>query len=253
MARTFISPGQHAGQHVWGGTEGSATRIGVEVASFTILAIVALSLFNPSLGPLLTAVSVAVLAGLDALVIMALLGLFPRIRNWRRDRKSKTTLNKHPTLIPEMVRLVQRTHYALYENATGNLRNISETFPSPDKSLANEVERYGQAFQGLVEMSQTQGRWDRGRFTTLVRSVVAHYAIADSVLDRLQNLVAPAAVSVKSVAVWENFKETYNKLRTDWQRLSDEMNALLGSGVHVPGSPAHSLHPASVARDEPAE
>jgi hypothetical protein len=103
----------------------------------------------------------------------------------------------------------------------GTLFNLAGVFTEPDKSLANEVQRYRRAFEGLVQMSQSRGRWDRSRFATLVRSVVEHFGITQSVVDRLYTIVARAKVSEESVANWETFRERYNQLRTDWQRLSD--------------------------------
>src|SRR5438445_3006281 len=214
---------------MWSGSqEGTPTRIGIEVASVAILAIIAVLIFNPSLGPSITALVVVVLVALVVVRLLALLGLFPRIRSWLHDRRSQKRLNRHPTLVPEMVRLVQRTQYALYENSVGTLLNVSRTLTAPDESLPNEVLRYRRAFQGLLQLSQTRTPWDRSRCATLVRSVVEHFWIAQAVLDRLYTIVAHAKVSEDSVATWETFKERYNQLRNEWQRLSNEMLAVMG-------------------------
>src|SRR5438552_14549214 len=91
---------------MWSGSqEGTATRIGVEVAAVAILAIIAFAVFNPSLGPSVTALVVAVLVALEVVTILALLGLFPKIRSWLQNREWQRRLNRHPTLVPEMVRL----------------------------------------------------------------------------------------------------------------------------------------------------
>ena len=97
-------------------------------------------------------------------------------------------------------------------------------------------------------MSQTSTPWDRSRFATLVRSVVEHFGIAQSVLDRLYTIVAHAKVSEESVATWETFKERYNQLRNEWQRLSNEMLAVIGLDAGVPGEPARSLTPIAIDR-----
>src|SRR2546427_4923167 len=121
---------------MWSGSqEGTATRIGVEVAAVAILAIIAVVVFNPSLGPSVTALVVVVIVALEVITILALLGLFPRIRSRLQDRGSQRRLNRHPTLVPEMIRLVQRTQYALYENSAGSLLNVSRIFTAPDEGL----------------------------------------------------------------------------------------------------------------------
>src|SRR5438876_11637484 len=94
---------------VWSGSqEGTATRIGVEVAAVAILAIIAVLVFNPSLGPFVTAVVVLALVVLEVITIFALLVLFSKIRSWWRDRRDETKLNRHQILVPAMVQLVQR-------------------------------------------------------------------------------------------------------------------------------------------------
>src|SRR6266581_4500533 len=234
---------------MWSGSqEGTATRIGVEVAAVAILAIIAVVIFNPSLGPSVTALVVVVLVALDVITILALLGLFLGIRSWLHDRRSQWRLNRNPTLVPEMVRLVQRTGDILYGNGAGNLLNLTRVFTEPDENLPNEVRRYGRAFQGLSQLSQTRTPWDRSRFATLVRNVVEHFGIVQSVLDRLYTIVAHAKVSEESVAAWETFKERYNQLRNDWQRLSNEMLAVIGLDAGVPGEPARSLYPIGIDR-----
>jgi len=234
---------------MWSGSqEGTATRIGVEVAAVAILAIIAVLVFNPSLGPSVTAVVVVALVALEVTTILALLGLFTRIRSWLHDRRSERQLNRHPTLVPEMVRLVQRTRDTLYENRVGSLLNMARVLTETDGDLPNEVLRYERAFRGLLSMSQARGRWDRIRFATLMRSVVDHFGIVQSVLDRLYTIVAHAEVSEESVATWETFKERYNQLRNDWQRLSDEMLAVIGLSAEVPGEPARSLNPIGIDR-----
>ncbi len=201
-----------------------------------------------SLGPSVTAFVVVVIVALDVITILALLGLFPRIRSWLRDRRDQSRLNRNPMLVAEMVRLVQRTKDALYENRVGSLLNLARVFTEPDESLPNEVQRYRRAFEGLVGMSQVRGRWDRIRFSLIVRNVVEHFGIVQSVLDRLYNIVAHAKVSEESVAMWETFRERYNQLRNDWQHLSDEMLSVVGLSAEVPGEPARSLNPIGIDR-----
>src|SRR2546422_5717111 len=136
---------------VWSGSqEGTATRIGVEVAAVAILAIIAVVVFNPSLGPSVTALVVVVLVALDAVTILALLGLFPRIRSWLHDRSSQRRLNRHPTLVPEMIRLVQRTQYALYENAIGSLLNVSRTIYGAGRGPAQRGAKIPPGIRGAL-------------------------------------------------------------------------------------------------------
>src|SRR5207247_7542446 len=53
--RTFISRERHC-RNMWiGDRDATATRIGIEVAAVAILAIIAVVIFNPSLGPSVTA------------------------------------------------------------------------------------------------------------------------------------------------------------------------------------------------------
>jgi len=231
-----------------GDRDATATRIGIEVAAVAILAIIAVVIFNPSLGPSVTALVFVVLVALDVITILALLGLFPKIRSRLRDRRDQSRLNRNPMLVAEMVRLVQRTKDALYENRVGSLLSLARVFTQPDESLANEVQRYRRAFEGLVGISQVRGRWDRIRFALIVRNVVEHFGIIQSVLDRLYDTVAHAKVSEESVAMWETFRERYNQLRNDWQRLSDEMLSVVGLSAEVPGEPARSLSPIGIDR-----
>ena len=228
--------------------EGTATKIGIQVAAFAVLSVLAVLVFNPSLGPNVTAFVVTVIIALELLLILALLGAFPRIRTWLQDRRSRRILNRHPMLVPEMVRLVQRTQVALYENTAGSLLNVSRIFTGTDEPLPNEVLRYRRAFQGLLQMSQARTPWDTSRFSTLVRSVVEHFGIAQSVLDRLYPIVSHAQVSEESIATWETFKERYNQLRSEWQRLSNEMLAHVGLSAEIPGEPARSLTPIAIDR-----
>jgi hypothetical protein len=233
---------------VWSGGQDGTTRIGVEVAVGGVLAVVAFLVVNPSLGPSVTAFVVIVIVALDVITILALLGMFPRIRSWWQDRRARRRLNRDPILVPEMGRLVQRTRDALYENSVGSLLNMSRVFTQPEETLPNEVLRYERAFRGLLQMSQTRAPWDRSRFATLVRSVVEHFGIVQSVLDRLYTIVARAKVSEESVANWETFRERYNQLRSDWKRLSDQMLAVVGLDATVPGEPARSLTPVAIDR-----
>jgi len=235
--------------NVWSGSqEGTATRIGIELAAVAILAIIAVLVFNPTLGAAVTALVVIVIIALEVILILALLGLFPRIRSWWQERRSQRRLNRSPMLVEEMRRLVRRTKDTLYENRVGSLLNLARTFTESDESLPNELLRYGRAFEGLVSLSNITSRWDRIRFTVLVRSVADHFGILQSVLDRAYPIVARAQVSEVSVATWETFREHYNQLRSDWQRLSGEMLKVIGLDAEVPGEPARSLTPIAIDR-----
>jgi hypothetical protein len=66
-----------------------------------------------------------------------------------------------------------------------------------------------------MQLSQTRTPWDRGRFATLVKSVVEHFGVAQAVLDHLYTIVAHATFSEESVATWETLKERYNQLRNE--------------------------------------
>lgn len=234
---------------MWGGDrDATATRIGVEVAAVTILGIIALLLFNPTLGPSGTVLVVVVLIGLDVVLILALLGAFPRIRAWWQDRRSRVRLNRDLFLVREMVRLISRTNDALYENRVGSLLYMTSLLTMPDQTLMNEVQRYAQALRGLVDMSQTRGPWTPNRFALLVRTVVTHFQLAESVLDRLYAVAANKEVTDNSLAVWESFREQYNQLRSDWQRLSDRMQATIHRDAQVRGAPARALQPLRVTR-----
>src|SRR5438309_529361 len=138
---------------MWGERqEGTTTRVGVEVAVGTVLGIIGLLLFNPLLGPFVSVLLALVLVGLDTVVILALLGVFPRVRSWWSDRRVRRRLNRHPTLVAEMVRLVQRTHDILYQNEYGTLVGVTRSITETASHVPDEAFRYGLTFQMVMDM-----------------------------------------------------------------------------------------------------
>jgi hypothetical protein len=228
------------------GSAEKSGRIGIEVFVLTFIAVAGLVFFNPTLGPVLTAITVAVLLVFDLLFLFALLGVLTRLKERVRDWRFAGRLRRDPVLVPDLRRLAQETKRVFYENAEGTMLYVTRMFTEPDASLRDEILERGRLFRHLLYLSETRARWERVRLVTVVRAIVEHFGVADSVLERLYRIVSRAEVDEPAVAQWETFRERYNQLRDAWKRYSERMFAVTGLSATIPGQPARSLNPSRV-------
>lgn len=198
------------------------------------------------MGPVATGLVVAILLAFDSLFLLMLLGALPRFRDRVQERRSSRRISHDPLLLPELQRLAQQTKRALYENGQGTMLYLSRLFTAPDEALPNEILGHARLFEALRYLSETKSSWNRIHLVSVVRGIVDHFGVADSVLERVYRIVSRAEVDEASVAEWETFRERYNQLRGAWERYSEHMFGVIGLSASIPGQPARVLNPRRV-------
>lgn len=220
-----------------GGKESAADRA-KELVIVGIVAVLGLLILNPGLGPIGTWFAVTVLMTLDMIIIAILLGLPPKLREWRRDRWERTAIYRDRVLMPQLARLTQRTYDTLYGDSSNNLPALIRILFGEE--WAAELKRYGRSFDVLKQLVEAHRPIDRVRILYIIRGLVGHFALVGSFLDRGYER-GPPKIDKNVFNQWETFQEAYNALRSAWQEYLDHATGLLNSNENVPGRPARSL------------
>ncbi len=217
--------------------------IAIEILVGVLVALALLLLGVPGLSLIFRLGALALLAGLAALNLAVLLGLFDRLSTRRMERRYTRRLNRS-SLPADLVSLLRETEEVVLENRQKTLYNVARRIAQP-AGREHEMEARMQEIRGdfvfLREFVESAERWEKFPFVQLVRRVGDLFRLLDPVLEECYDLAGVSPVDEETQGQWEYFKEEYNQLRVRWKAYFDRVPKKVGLHVRLMGEPARSL------------
>ncbi len=233
-------------------------RRAVDNGSYVIVVGIVVGIANlliavPGIEPLWRGTAIGLLAVIGIVHVMILSNAHLRLRGWSRESRQKRVLNGRSRLIPDLEQLTKATKELLYDNRVGALYALAlaiEMRASKVGQLGPMVAESGQHYKVFMEMAEHQKGWEVSHFITIVRNANEHFRHLDPILEACYQMaqtagmggaMKPANTDPSIIKQWEDFKERFNLLRSQWQAYFDRIPAATGLHVALVGSAARSL------------
>lgn len=231
-----------------------------EILAGLIVTIIAITLFLdiPQVWKLLG----VVLLGIEAsLVLIVSVGGHQKLRwryqAWRRNRE----IHKHPELIAELERLIQKLRQVLYERRSDEpslvmqgeevMKALSKGELDPEYTEKVTILR-----DAFMQIYNRTGKSVRGRpwrssleFAEALREISAHLSSLNLVFATIYRHAGKYLMSSgqdrrlpqNASESWEFFRTAYNAVLQEWKTFTERFDTVIGYGTQTKAEPAKQL------------